>query len=139
MVITRQCWLFVLIIILILGVMPAVCADPTPIPTNTQLMAHFDEVVNSTGNISVIGPLLFKPYEDFLGTQVFWGILWAIIFVGMFLTQEETSVILILVFLVGGIILSYSVIPPEYVMVAHGLMVVALMGVGYLLIMKKVR
>lgn len=139
MVNVRQCWLYILLILLLLGMLPASGATPTPIPTDTYLTSHFSTVVNSSGNLSIIGPLLFKPYEDRLGIQVFWGIFWAIIFVGMFLTQEETSVILILAFLVGGIIMSYSVIPPEFVNIAHGLMVVALMGVGYLLIMKKVR
>jgi hypothetical protein len=133
-------WLILILVVAIftLGCIP-VYGTPTPIPTDTKLIMHFDEIVNSTGNLSVIGPLVFKPFEDRLGIQVFWGFIWVIIFVGMFLVQEETTVIIPYGMLVIGIILSYSVIPPEFVVIAHSLMVVALFGAGYLLITKKVR
>jgi hypothetical protein len=126
-------------IIVVLALAMGGVAVITPIPTRAYLDSHVNDTRNTMGNITELAPLLFVGYTDFLGVQVFWGIVFAVMFIGLFLTQEDTTILVILGILIGGVIMGLGVIPPEFQAVANAFLIVAVSGLGYLLIMKKVR
>lgn len=108
----------------------------TPIPTATTF-GNATAVREASMDIGMLGYLLTTPYTQFIGESLFWGLCFSLVFISIFARQESVIVPTILGILVGGTML--AMLPPEFSAVANGVMIAAVAGLGYAVIMKKVR
>ena len=99
--------------------------------TGYDFDAHFDELIADDLNISSMAATSAKPYTDIVGA-IFYGIVFGLIFLMMWLRQEDITVPSIVGLLIGGSI--WSLMPPDWRPVAYSLMIVSFGGLMYSII-----
>lgn len=95
---------------------------------------HYDDLIDADWNITEFGTTLPGPYEDLLGS-IFWGLFFSMIFIVMWIRQEDVTNPAI-----AGIIISaaiFSLLPPVWLKVAYALFVVSIAGIIVSIIFKK--
>lgn len=98
---------------------------------NHDFDAHFNELITSNFNLSNMTSVGAAPYTDVFG-QIFWGFIFSLIFVMLWIRQEDVTIPSLLGFVIGGSI--WTLMPPEWVSFAMSLTVISLFGIAYSLI-----
>jgi hypothetical protein len=101
---------------------------------NYNFDSHTEELAYSDLNISTMVTVIPKAYTDIIGS-IFWGILFALIFVMIWLRQEDVTVPAILGLLIGASL--WGLMPEEWVSIAYSLIIVSFAGLMYSLIKSK--
>lgn len=102
----------------------------TPIPTQ-DFGEHYEELEEAKFNLSKLAVVIPKTFTDIMG-NLFFGLLFALIFLGIWLRQEDVGIPALLGMLVGGSI--WFLLPEEFVKISYSLLVVSLGALVYSLI-----
>ena len=100
------------------------------IPDN-NFDAHFDELLDAELNPTNMSSVATSPFTDIFGS-VFWGVLFAAIFIFMWIRLEDITIPSILGLIIGGSL--WVLMPADWVSMAMSLTVVSFGGLVYSLI-----
>lgn len=109
----------------------------TPVPTTTyggQFDQYSQELLEAKLNITKMSTTTPKPYTDIMGS-LFWGFLFGMMFLMMFMKQDDVSIPSLVGLLIGGSL--WSFMPEEYVSMAYSLTIVSFAGLMFSLIKSK--
>lgn len=98
---------------------------------NYSFDRNFNTLLNSNMSISNLTSVGAAPYTDIF-SSVFWGILFSIIFIMMWIRQEDVTMPSLLGLIIGGSI--WSLMDPAWVSMAMSLTVVSFAGLVYSLL-----
>lgn len=102
----------------------------TPIPTQ-DFGEHYEELEEAKFNLTKLAVVIPKIYTDIMG-DLFFGLLFALIFIGIWLRQEDVGIPAVLGMIVGGSI--WAFLPESFIRIAYSLLVVSLGALIYSLI-----
>lgn len=112
--------------------------DPlTTIPT-PDFSKHYEELEEAKFNLTKLVVVIPKTYTDLIeGTRenalaLFTGVLFALIFIGIWIRQEDVGIPAILGMLLGGVL--WALLPEEFTKIAYSLLIVSLGSLIYTLI-----
>lgn len=92
----------------------------------------FDELVEADWDAKSLVEVLPKTYTQVVGSM-FWGILFGMIFMGMWIRQESITIPCILGLIIGGAL--WSFLPPEWVRIAYILIIVSLASLMFSIVL----
>jgi len=101
----------------------------TPIPT-PDFSKHYEELEEAKFNLTKLVIVIPKTYTDLIqgsrenALALFTGILFALIFLGIWIRQEDVGIPSILGMLIGGVL--WALLPGEFVKIAYSLLIVSL-------------
>jgi hypothetical protein len=104
-----------------------------PVPTTT-FGDYFGTFNKAHWNITEAGLTIFQPYTDLMG-PIFWGMFWLFIFMAIWGRTGAITLPCLLGIAIGAIILPF--LPPEFQKFAYSMMVVALTGLIYGIVVKR--
>ncbi len=108
----------------------------TPLPTNTY-GAKMTAIMDSDFNLSVIGETLPSVYTDLMPATVFWGLLFAGVFIILFIRQGTSWLVALLGILIGGNVLLF--LPPEWQALGQAMLIVSIGAFLYVMIQGRIR
>ena len=100
------------------------------IPDN-NFDAHFDELIAAELNPTNMSAVATLPFTDIFG-NVFWGILFAALFIFIWMRSEDVTIPSILGLIIGGSL--WALMPADWTSMAMSLTVVSFGGIMYSLI-----
>jgi len=92
---------------------------------------NFDNLTNASLDPTNMSSVASSIYTDIIGT-VFWGFLFAIIFIMIWMRQEDITIPSLLDLIIGASL--WSFMPPEWVQMAMSLTVISFAGLVYSLL-----
>ena len=105
------------------------------VPPTTYAKPYTTLMAGGRINITNIPWAATAPYTDLMGTQLVWGLIFALLFIGYWFVTENVEMPTILGLLTSGSILYAGTmslgIPPEFVNIAQALMIVSVLGMVY--------
>jgi len=101
------------------------------VPTNYSFDTHFNDLTNSSLDPTNMSQVASAPYTDVLG-NVFWGGLFGILFLMIWVRQEDVTIPSLLGLIIGGSL--WSFMPAEWVQMAMSLTVISFAGLVYSLL-----
>lgn len=105
-----------------------------PLPQQTSTFgAHLNTLINAKMNITQMTSVTPLPYTDIMGS-IFWGLLFGVIFLMIFMRQEDITLPSELGLLIGASL--WALMPPEWVSMAYSLTIVSFAGLMYSLLKK---
>jgi hypothetical protein len=114
-------------LILLAMITPAMAVNPTPIP-DYDFDKNFNNLTASNLTLSNLTTVGAAPYEDIL-SSIFWGFLFASIFVMLWITQEDITIPALLGMIIGGSI--WALMPGEWVKIGMSLTIISIAGLVY--------
>ncbi|HDM35743.1 MAG TPA: hypothetical protein ENG09_00620 [Candidatus Syntrophoarchaeum butanivorans] len=94
---------------------------------------HYTELEESGLNVTNLADVLPKTYTDLMvDSRIFYGLFFGLIFLAMWIRQEDVTVPALLGMIIGGAI--WALLPGEMLKVAQALFIVAFAGLVYSLI-----
>jgi len=100
-------------------------------PTDYNFDQHFTNLTDSELNITKMSAVGASPYTDILGS-IFWGILFAVIFIMIWLRQEDITIPALLGLIIGASL--WASMPSDWTSMAMSLTVVSFAGLVFSLI-----
>jgi hypothetical protein len=92
-------------------------------------------------NITKLPFVATTPYTDLMGNQMVWGLIFAFVFIGYWIMQEDITIPVILGLITSGSLLYGGTlslgIPPEFVNIAQSLLIISVIGLVYTLFRKR--
>jgi len=101
-----------------------------PIP-DYQFDKNFANLTNSSLDPVNLSAVASAPYTDIIG-NIFWGVIFSLIFIMIYLRQEDVTIPSILGLIIGGSL--WVFMPADWVSMAMSLTVVSFFGLMYSLI-----
>lgn len=92
---------------------------------------NFNNFTNTTLDPTNMTRVASAPYIDVLGSS-FWGVVFSIIFIMMFMRQEDATIPTLVGFLIGGSL--WAFMPSEWTAMAMSLTVISFAGLMYSII-----
>ena len=115
--------------------------DHSQAPVPTYARAYNTLMQGGRLNITNLPFSAMSPYTDLMGLQIVWGLVFAFLFFGYWIMQEDITIPVILGLITSGSILYGGTlslgIPPEFVIIAQALMIVSVIGLVYTLLRKR--
>lgn len=102
-------------------------ANPTPIP-DYDFDKNFDDLANSNFSLSNLTNVGAASYEDLMGS-IFWGLLFSVIFVMLWITMEDITIPALLGIIIGASI--WSLLPGDWVKIGMSLTIISMAGLVY--------
>lgn len=102
------------------------------LPTTTYVFdSHFTNMSNTSLDPAKMTTVAASPYVDILGS-IFWGIVFAVVFLMIFLRSEDVTIPSLLGLLIGSSLWLYM--PSDWTAMAMSLTVVSMAGIMFSLI-----
>lgn len=108
-------------------------ASAVPSNTSYDFDKNLDQLLVSNLSVSNMTSVGAAPYTDIFG-QVFWGIVFAALFIMMWIRQEDVTIPSLLGLIIGASI--WSLMPQDWIAMATSLMVISLAGLVYSMLKK---
>lgn len=108
-------------------------ASAVPSNTSYDFDKNLDQLLVSNLSVSNMTSVGAAPYTDIFG-QVFWGIVFAALFIMMGIRQEDITIPSLLGLIIGASI--WTLMPQDWVAMATGIMVISLAGLVYSMLKK---
>lgn len=99
--------------------------------TNYSFDRNFDNLTSSNLSLNNLTSVGAAPYTDIMGS-VFWGFLFSMIFIMIWIRQEDITIPALLGLLIGGSM--WTLMPADWVAFAMSLTIVSFAGLVYSLV-----
>jgi len=114
------------------GVVKSFNLSPNPPPHDYNFDKEYENLTTSKFNMTKLAEILPRTYTLHMGESIFWGLIFGMIFLGVWARHEDVAIPSLLGMMIGGSI--WSLLPPEWKPLATGLLIVSLGGIMYTLI-----
>lgn len=104
-----------------------------PIP-DPEFDRHFGNLTNASFDPINLSRVASAPYTDIF-SSIFWGIVFALIFIAMWLRMDDITIPALVGLIIGGSL--WILMPADWVAMAASLTVVSLAGLVFSLIKKR--